>query len=72
MVWSVNLHEHDENHGGGGAKRHCFSRIHVEVSRSCTIRNVAMMAGVAESVLVYWAIGVGLLRESVLRLSFAQ
>jgi hypothetical protein len=31
-----------------------------------------MMAGVAESVLVYWAIGVGLLRESVLRLSFAQ
>jgi hypothetical protein len=30
------------------------------------------MAGVVEFVLVYWAIRIGLLREPVVRLSFAQ
>jgi hypothetical protein len=24
MVWSVNLHEHDENHGGGGREAALF------------------------------------------------
>ena len=73
-VWSMNLLGHDEDHAaarggmgplGAGVHGRCPCRIPVGFSRSCTIRNVAMMAGMTEFVLVAWAVCAGFLGESV-------